>query len=66
MGFVQQLLRDRGEPVPPEDTMDVARRIKEQHGYVCQDIVKEYEKYDQDNSNFKLFKGEKSVTKQVI
>ncbi|KAJ7546106.1 hypothetical protein O6H91_08G024900 [Diphasiastrum complanatum] len=38
--FVQQLLRERGEPVPPEDSFDVARRIKEAYGYTCADIVK--------------------------
>lgn len=32
--FIQQLLRERGEKVPPEDSLDVSRRIKEQHCYV--------------------------------
>ena len=40
--FVQQLLRERGERVPPEQSLDVARRIKEQHCYVCKDIAKEF------------------------
>lgn len=38
--FVQQLMRERGEKVPPEDTLDVARRVKEQHSYVCSDVVR--------------------------
>lgn len=38
--FVQQLMRDRGEPIPPEDSLDAARRIKELHSYTCADIVK--------------------------
>lgn len=29
--FVQQLLRDRKEPVPPEDSLEVAKAIKERH-----------------------------------
>ena len=38
--FVQRSLRERGEPVPPEDSLDVARRIKESCCYVGQDIVR--------------------------
>lgn len=38
--FVQQLMRDRGESIPPEDSLDVARRIKEAYSYTCADIVK--------------------------
>jgi hypothetical protein len=38
--FVQQLMRDRGEPIPPEDSLDIARRIKEAYSYTCADIVK--------------------------
>jgi len=46
-GFVQKLMRDRGEPVPPEDSLEVAKRVKEMHSYVCPDIVKEFNKYDE-------------------
>jgi actin-related protein 3 len=45
--FVQKLMRDRNEPVPPEDSMEVAKRVKEMHSYVCPDIVKEFNKYDE-------------------
>ncbi|CAI0627174.1 unnamed protein product [Linum tenue] len=38
--FVQQLMRERGENVPPEDSFDVARKVKEMYGYTCSDIVK--------------------------
>uniref|UniRef100_A0A7I4CF04 Actin-related protein 3 n=2 Tax=Physcomitrium patens TaxID=3218 RepID=A0A7I4CF04_PHYPA len=38
--FVQQLMRDQYEPVPPEDSLDVSRRIKEMYCYTCADIVK--------------------------
>lgn len=44
--FVQQSLRERGEPVPPQDSLDVARRIKEGHCYVGQDIVREFQRFD--------------------
>ena len=33
--FIQRMVRDRGEPVPPEDSLEVAKRIKEEHCYVC-------------------------------
>lgn len=46
--FVQRTLRERGEPIPPEDSLEVAKRIKEEHCYVGQDLVKEFKKYDSD------------------
>lgn len=46
--FVQQLMRERGEPVPPEDSLDIARRVKEAHCYTCADIVKEFGKHDKE------------------
>ncbi|KAG9037878.1 Arp2/3 complex subunit, actin nucleation center [Tulasnella sp. JGI-2019a] len=63
--FVQNLLRERGETtvIPPEDQMVIARTIKEDYSYVCQDIVKEFRKYDLDPYNyFKRFEGQHSVT----
>ncbi len=51
--FIQQLLRDRGSTgISPEESFDIARRIKEEHCYVCPDIAKEYQKHDQDPSKF--------------
>jgi len=63
--FVQQLLRDRGENsiIPPEDQLRVAQEIKEQFGYTCSDIVKEFGKYDADPDKWiKQYKGIHSVT----
>ena len=40
--FVQYLMRERGERVPPEDAMEVARKVKEDYCYVCKDVVKEF------------------------
>lgn len=44
--FVQNALRERGEPVPPGDGLDVARKVKEQHCYVGRDLVQEFGKFD--------------------
>ncbi|KAG8641690.1 actin-related protein 3 isoform X2 [Manihot esculenta] len=38
--FIQQLMRERGENVPPEDSFDVARKVKEMYCYTSSDIVK--------------------------
>lgn len=45
--FIQKMMRDRGEAVPPEESLEVAKRVKEMHSYVCPDIVKEFKKYDE-------------------
>jgi len=63
--FVQQLMRERNEPVPPSESMDMARRVKETYSYVCPDIVKEYAKYDTEPDKwFKQCTAENSVTKK--
>lgn len=62
--FVQQQLRDRGEQMPPEDSMIIARKIKEMYSYVCPDIIKEYKKYDDDSSKFKKLDWIDSKTKK--
>lgn len=60
--FVVQQLRDRGEDLPPDTALDLARSIKEQYSYVCPDLVKEYAKYDSDPS--KYIKHVKGVDKR--
>lgn len=58
--FVLNLLRDRKEDIPPEDLLDVARRIKEEYCYVSKDLAKEYSKYDEDPTKyFRMYRGEK-------
>lgn len=37
--FFLQQMRDRGEPIPADDAMDIAQKIKERYGYVCKDVV---------------------------
>lgn len=52
--------------VPPEDQLKVAQQVKEGWSYVCQDIVKEFRKYDVDPAKyFARYKGEHSVTGRV-
>mmetsp|Transcript_15630 Transcript_15630/g.31693 ORF Transcript_15630/g.31693 Transcript_15630/m.31693 type:complete len:422 (-) Transcript_15630:104-1369(-) len=46
--FILQFLRDRGENIPSEDQLSVARIIKEKYCYVCKDLVEEYKAYDED------------------
>lgn len=63
--FTQQLLRDRGEQanIPPEDSLRVAERIKEDFSYVCGDMVKEFAKYDAEPAKWlKRYDGIHSVT----
>ena len=66
--FVLNLLRERGEmtAVPPEDQLRVASRVKEDYSYVCQDIVREFRKYDEEPYKyFERYEGEHSVTGRV-
>jgi actin-related protein 3 len=60
--FVQQILLDRGEEIPREDIMLVARSIKEAYSYVCPDLAKEYAKYDEDPTKFRVFEGKHTKT----
>jgi len=63
--FVQQLMRDRSEPIPPAESMEVAKRVKETYSYVCPDIVKEYAKYDTEPEKWiRQYTGHNSITKQ--
>lgn len=63
--FVLTLLRERGESIPPAESLEVAKRIKEQYSYVCPDIAKEFAKYDNEPEKwFKVYQTVNSVTKQ--
>ena len=44
--------RERGEPIPPEQSLEAARQIKERHAYVCADMVKEFAKYDENPGKY--------------
>lgn len=63
--FIQSLLREREVGIPPEQSLETAKAIKERHCYICPDIAKEFAKYDSDPSKWmRKFKGVNSVTKQ--
>jgi len=62
--FINQMLQDRGEPVPPEQRMEAARAIKEKHSYCCRDVVQEYGKFDEDPKRFKTLQGVYAKTKE--
>ncbi|GFQ01316.1 actin-related protein 3 [Phtheirospermum japonicum] len=38
--FIQQLMRERGERIPPEESFEAVRKVKEMYCYTCSDIVK--------------------------
>lgn len=66
--FVLNLMRERGEMVnvPPEEHLKVAGKVKENYSYVCQDIVKEFRKYDAEPYKyFERYEDEYSVTGKV-
>eukprot|EP01105_Mastigella_eilhardi_P019339 TRINITY_DN4541_c0_g1_i1.p2 TRINITY_DN4541_c0_g1~~TRINITY_DN4541_c0_g1_i1.p2 ORF type:complete len:416 (+),score=110.64 TRINITY_DN4541_c0_g1_i1:109-1356(+) len=63
--FVQQMMRDRDERIPPAESLEISKRIKEMYSYVCPDIAKEFTKYDQEPEKwFKKFDGMDAVTKK--
>ncbi|KAJ3384551.1 Actin- protein 3 [Lobulomyces angularis] len=63
--FVQQLLRERENSIPPEDSLEVAKKIKEMYSYVCPDIVKEFKKYESEGDKwFKRHEFIHSVTQK--
>ena len=44
--FVLNSLKDRGEKFKPEDSNEIAAKIKEKYGYVCKDVLKEFSLFD--------------------
>ena len=63
--FIQDMIRDREKSLPPEESFNMARRIKEQSCYVTSNLVKEFTKYDTDPTNFLKMTGCHNVTKKV-
>jgi len=63
--FVQQLMRERNEQIPPAESMEVAKRVKETYSYVSPDIVKEFSKYDAEPAKWiRQYTGTNGVTKK--
>uniref|UniRef100_A0A8K9XTY3 Actin-related protein 3B n=1 Tax=Oncorhynchus mykiss TaxID=8022 RepID=A0A8K9XTY3_ONCMY len=62
--FIQQLLREREVGIPPEQSMETAKAVKERYCYICPDIVKEFAKYDTDPGKWiKKYKGINAINK---
>uniref|UniRef100_A0A7M5XJM7 Actin-related protein 3 n=1 Tax=Clytia hemisphaerica TaxID=252671 RepID=A0A7M5XJM7_9CNID len=63
--FIQQLLKEREIGIPPEQSMETAKAIKERFCYTCPDIVKEFTKYDTDPAKWiKSYEGQNHITKK--
>lgn len=63
--FIQSLLREREVGIPPEQSMETAKAIKEKYSYICPDIAKEFAKYDSEPGKWmRHYEGMNSVTKQ--
>uniref|UniRef100_A0A4W6D7M2 Actin related protein 3 n=1 Tax=Lates calcarifer TaxID=8187 RepID=A0A4W6D7M2_LATCA len=63
--FIQQLLREREVGIPPEQSLETAKAVKERFSYVCPDLVKEFNKYDTDGSKWiKQYTGVNAITKK--
>ncbi|XP_042453204.1 actin-related protein 3-like isoform X2 [Zingiber officinale] len=62
--IVLQLLQERGELIPPEDSLGIARKVKEMYCYTSSDIVKEYIKHDKKPDKYiKKWAGVKPKTR---
>lgn len=63
--FVLSMLKDRKEGIPPEDAKNAAKIIKERHCYTCKDIVKEFQKFDNNPEKcFRTYGGINKFTKK--
>ncbi|KAJ8385077.1 hypothetical protein AAFF_G00192980 [Aldrovandia affinis] len=62
--FIQQLLREREIGIPPEQSLETAKAVKERYCYICPDIVKEFTKYDSDPGKWiKKYRGINAINK---
>ncbi|KPP66491.1 actin-related protein 3B-like [Scleropages formosus] len=62
--FIQQLLREREIGIPPEQSLETAKAVKERYCYICPDIVKEFTKYDADPGKWiKKYRGINAISK---
>jgi len=68
--FIQQLLVERNEPIPPSERMEMARKIKEDYAYVSKDMTQEFGLMDKTGYNnnekcsFKTCTGKDPITKK--
>lgn len=60
------MIREREKNLPPDESFNVAKRIKEQHCYTAGNLVKEYAKYDNNEKDtFLKYNGVHPITKKV-
>lgn len=63
--FIQSILREREFNIPPEQSLETAKAIKERYSYICPDIAKEFAKYDTETSKWvRQYEGMNAITKQ--
>lgn len=63
--FIQNLLREREFGIPPEQSLETAKKIKERYCYICPELAKEFKKYDTNPEKFiKRYKSVNNITKQ--
>ena len=56
--YIVKSLKDRKEPIHPEDLMDVSREIKEEFCYVCKNMDSEVKDFaDPGSKKFRSYKG---------
>ena len=61
--YVQELMRERKEPIPHGFGLDVGNHVKENYSYTCPDIKKEFERYDSNPEKYiKKYESIHSVT----
>ena len=73
--FMEQMIRERAEPIKTEDLYLATMDLKEKHGYVADDLLEEYAKFDtkqedemtkmpKQSKYFKKFKGTGKISGQ--
>ncbi|XP_025831471.1 actin-related protein 3 [Agrilus planipennis] len=63
--FIQSLLREREVGIPPEQSLETAKAIKERYCYISPDIAKEFSKYDENPSKWiKQYESINSITRE--
>ena len=65
--FIQQLLVERGEPIPASERMEMAKFIKEKYSFVSKDMCKEFGIMDSGadpKSSFHTYEARDPITKK--
>lgn len=63
--FIQNLLREREIGIPPEQSLETAKAIKERHCYMSPNLAKEFAKYDSEPGKYiKQYTGVNAITKK--